>query len=90
MPKMRPNSTVSTSALGDGCGDPRRHRPGTRHLVASWDRAGCEPIVAQLTFVWTGLVTTLIFFWWQRLILSICIGGAFALALFSTLHEQRC
>jgi hypothetical protein len=51
-------------------------------------RYGASNRTVQVTFIWAGLVTTLIYFWWQPVVLGLCIAAAFVLALASILKSS--
>jgi hypothetical protein len=46
-------------------------------------RYGVLDRTTQLLFIWAGLLTTVIYFWWQPMVLGLCIAAALLLALAS-------
>ncbi len=50
-------------------------------------RYGVLDRAAQMTFVWAGLITAVIYFWWQPVVLGLCI--AVALLLVSASMAKR-
>jgi hypothetical protein len=51
-------------------------------------RYGASDRTAHVTFVWAGLVTTVIYFWWQPLVLGLCVAAALLVASASTLKSS--
>jgi hypothetical protein len=39
-------------------------------------RYGASDRTMQITFIWAGFVTTVIYFWWQPVVLGLCIAAA--------------
>jgi hypothetical protein len=51
-------------------------------------RYGVLDRTAQLSVVWAGLITTVIYFWWQPVVLGLCIAAAFLIVLTSILRSS--
>lgn len=46
-------------------------------------RYGFRDRATQMAFVWAGLVTTVIYFWWQPVVLGLCIAAVVLVAVLS-------
>jgi hypothetical protein len=52
-------------------------------------RYGLQDRTGQMAFAWTGLITTVIYLWWQPVILGVCIAAALFLASVCLLNGKR-
>lgn len=52
-------------------------------------RYGLQDRASQIAFAWTGLFTTVIYLWWQPVILGVCIAAALFLAAVCLSNGER-
>jgi hypothetical protein len=52
-------------------------------------RYGLQERITQMALIWTGLVTTVIYFWWQPVVLGVCIAVSVFIATVSMLTDKR-
>jgi len=57
-------------------------------LVYAALRYGFRDRVARMALVWAGLVTTVIYFWWQPVVLGLCIAAVLLVAALPVIHSS--